>query len=151
MKNKEFYHFFANGKRYDLLKDGKFIYFRKEKRNKNSAFYEFVYHLSDSNFRDDRSSIFVSFSLTFDPLYYHERETRNRAGKITALEIEKANDCPYAILSKVKEISNYFFPCEKKVIDKESLIKKMEKDLNSHWESYGDYSFYVSYQELYSL
>ena len=45
---KEFYDFFANGKRYDLLKDGRFIYFKKETGFRDTAGYEFIYHISDS-------------------------------------------------------------------------------------------------------
>jgi len=151
MKEKEFYHFFANGKRYDLLKDAKFIYFIKETRYRKTASYQFVYNISDSQFRDHRNSIFVSLRLKFDPLKYYSYETGKEVGSIEASEIMRIDDSPHAILSKMKSISNCYFNCKKKLIDKLTLIQKMEEELNSYWRSGSDQEFYITYEELYNL
>jgi len=151
MNKKEFHHFFANGKKYDLLKDAKFVYFNRNTSFKNKASYDFVYHIFDSDFRGHRSSTFVSLNFLFDPLFYFCYKTRTKIGNITSKEIRSIDHCPHAILSKMKSLSNYYFSCRKKIISKEFLIEKMEKRLNSYWEYEHRDEFYITYEELYNL
>lgn len=146
MNKKEFYHFYYGGKKWDLFNEGEFIFFkwRKNWTNKDEKIsYVFAFYLKEIG-------KVVGLKLKFG-LEYYSYETRENIGRIEYEEIEDYAYYPFGIFARVRDISDYYFPCEKEIIDKQELIKIMEDDLNSHYQSRNDYKFYINYEELYNL
>ena len=145
MKTKEFYEYFINGKKYNLLQEKLVMYNYNVNRHSSERTIQFNYYIRETN-------SFVKFDLKF-PLEVRSFETGSSVKKLNLRNrfTEDSISCPNIMLSFILDHKDYFFPCEKEVVTKSFLVKKMEKDLNSYWHSKKSYKFFIEYEELYNL